>query len=174
MVCPREVFLDFLELRVEGENDAVVLTVHGALLQRCVQLGEGDGKGLSAPRLEQLDIHRQLWNADLQAFEVVGRRHFLHAVGQAPEVILVELKGVDAKLIEDFAIPLGNDPVAIKECVSTLIGRHDVGQEPRLEPLVHARGRMVQPGTVEAAVYQTLAHLDVAPELTTGIHGHIQ
>ena len=64
-----QVLLHLVELRGVDERDRVFLPVDGLLLERGIELREGQRHGIGAERIEQIDIERRLHDPHLQARE---------------------------------------------------------------------------------------------------------
>ena len=83
-----QVLLHFVEFGREDGGDRVLLPVHGLLLQRGVQLGEGHGHGVGAQGVEHVDVDGRLDHADLQARQVFSLGDGLFAVGDVAKAQL--------------------------------------------------------------------------------------
>ena len=67
-----DVRLHLVELLRQDRRQRVLLRVHGALLQREIDLGEGDRRGVGADRLREHEVQRRRRHAQLHALHVLG------------------------------------------------------------------------------------------------------
>ena len=111
--------LDLIEGVGGDDGPGVVLSVHSALLQGGVQLGEGHGRGVRAHLGEHLNVQGGLHNANLQALHVVGGGDRALGVGQLPDAVFKVAYDADTGLLRNDVGDLVAH-LAVKEIIARL------------------------------------------------------
>ena len=141
MAGQHDVLLHLVELlRLDG-GERILLGFHGAVLQREIDLGEGDRRGVGAAGARHREIGRHVRHADLEALHVgagldrLVRRGVTHAViGHRHDAVAGLVFIALGELLEDVALGVGQQMIGIAEGVG-IIGHADrrkaLGREAR-------------------------------------------
>ena len=123
----RDVGLHLVELLRLDRRQRVLLRLHGAVLQREIDLGEGDRRGVGAAGLRHGEVGRHVRDAHLHALEVGALGDFLvrrgvagAVVGDRGDVVARGLLVAVGKPLEDVALGVGDQVLRIAEDVGVV------------------------------------------------------
>ena len=124
--------MNLIKLHLVGHDQAVVLTVHGFLLQTGIQLIKGHRCGTASQAFNNGHINGSLHHPELQPLAVVGGCDRTLAVGEVANGALAPFQGADPDHLREVLLHiLSKFPVQLGIGVFTVV--EQIGHRDRVE-----------------------------------------